>query len=368
MPNKTILHLTGAVSTKYGGLEKFLLELSKVCNTKGYNTILQYEIVPKSKEYLDDLEKNNIKIIVKPINTNPIGSILTITRLMKVISPEIVQTHFMNGVALLICPILTKIVHGQKIFHMQHLLSGLRRIPCIKFFLNRYNKIFCVSHAVADDLIHAGVNPNHISINYIGVFGNYEKSKNQRVFFRKKYNIPNEAIVLACIAFDHPVKGVDVLLNAFQRIIAEYPETHLVIVGIDPQVSTLYNLSNKLKVSSHVHWVGIIDHANENLSIADGYIQPSRKEGLGLGIIEAMAFGLPIVATNTGGIPEAVIDGETGYHADPGDPNSLADAIKQLLSEKERFKKLGENGFRRYQQMFKGENSIKNVLENYSLK
>ena len=195
----------------------------------------------------------------------------------------------------------------------------------------------------------------------------YEKSEKDRLNIRKKFDIPNEATVLSCIAFDHPVKGVDVLLKAFKRIIVENPDVHLIIVGIDPHVSKLYKLSNKLELSGYVHWAGITDHAIETLSMADVYVQPSRKEGLGLAIIEAMALGLPIVATNTGGIPEAVIDGETGYLADPGSTSSLANAIKQLLSDRARLKILGENGHRRYQQMFKGENSIKNLIENYNI-
>ena len=367
MLNKTILHFTAATSIKYGSFEKFILELSKSCNFKGYTTILQYERLPRSKEYLNDLENNNIKVIVKPILTNPVSSIITITKLIKVISPEIVQTHYIGEFNLLICPIITKILNVQKIFHMQHLFSDHKKIPLIKFLFNRYNHIFCVSSAVANNLIQAGVNPDLISINYLGLFGNYEKSEKVRLQFRKKFDIPIEATVLSCIAWDHPVKGVDVLLKAFKRILIDYPEIHLVIIGIDPQESKLYSLSKKLELSSSVHWVGIIDHAIEALSMSDIYVQPSRKEGLGLAMVEAMALGLPIVATNTGGIPEVVINGETGYLADPGSAIALADAIKHLLSDSVKLKILGEEGYRRYQQIFKGENSIKNLLEIYTI-
>jgi len=305
MSKKTILHFTGAISTKYGSFEKYLLEFSKLCNKHGYNTVIQYERLPYSKEYLKDLKDNNITVIVEPINKNPVISIITITKLIKVISPEIIQTHFINGFGLLCCPIITKIFNIKKIFHMHHLFSGFKKIPFIKFLFNNYNKIFCVSRAVADDLIQAGVNPNIISINYLGLFGSYEKSEKDRLNLRKKFDIPTEATVLSCIAFDHPVKGVDVLLKAFKRIIVENPDIHLIIVGIDPHVSKLYKLSNKLELSGYVHWAGITDHAIETLNVADVYVQPSRKEGLPLAIMEAMALGLPIVATNTGGIPEA---------------------------------------------------------------
>jgi len=367
MQNKTILHFTGMTSTKYGSFEKFLLEFSKLCNTKGYKTVLQYEHLPSSKKYLNDLENNNIKVIVKPINTNPVTSIITITKLIKVVSPEIIQTHFINGFGLLACPFIAKISNIQKIFHMQHLLSDFKKIPLIKIFFNRYSQIFCVSHAVAENLIGAGVNPSSISINYLGLFGDYEKSEKVRLELRQKFGIPAEATVLSCIAFDNPVKGVDILLDAFKRIVKDYPDVHLVIIGIDPKVSNLYKLSNKLGLSSFVHWVGITDNAIEALNISDIYVQPSLKEGLPLAIIEAMALRLPVIATKTGGIPEAVVDSETGYLANPGNAEALAEAMKKLISDRVRFKMLGESGYLRYQQMFKSENSIRDIINYYDI-
>lgn len=367
MSNKTILHITGMVSTKYGSFEKFLLEFSKLCNTKGYNNILQYEKLPYSKEYLNDLEENNIKVIVKPINKNPVNSLIGITKLIKFTSPEIIQTHFVNGFVLLTCPIIAKMFNLQKVFHMQHLFSDFKNISFIKFLFNRYDTIFCVSHAVAENLIKIGVNPNIILTHYLGLFGNYEKSEKIKLQLRKKFDIPSDAIVLSCIAFDHPVKGVDVLLNAFKRFSKEDHQIHLVIIGIDPQASELYKLSDKLELNHYVHWLGITDHANKLLSISDIYVQPSIKEGLPLAIIEAMALELPVVATKTGGIPEAVIDGETGYLADPGNEKALADAINRLLSNKLRLQTLGKNGYRRYQQIFKGETLIKDLIEYYNI-
>ncbi|MDH7506305.1 MAG: glycosyltransferase family 4 protein [Candidatus Thermoplasmatota archaeon] len=367
MQNKTILHFTGMISTKYGGFEKFLLEFSKLCSTKGYKTVLQYEHLPSSKKYLSDLENNNIRVIVKPINTNPFTSVITITKLIKDVSPEIVQTHFINSFGLLACPFIVKMFNIQKIFHMQHLLSDFRKIPFIKIFFNRYNRIFCVSSAVAENLILAGVNPSIISINYLGLFGDYGKSDKVKSELREKFCIPAEATVLSCIAFDKPIKGVDILLNAFKRIVKDYPNVHLIIIGIDPKISNLYKLSNKLGLSSFVHWLGIIDHAIEILGMSDIYVQPSLKEGLSLAIIEAMALGLPVVATNIGGIREVVIDGETGYLTDPGNEIALAEAIKRLLSDRLQMKIFGENGYHHYQQMFKGENSIKNLLNLYNI-
>lgn len=367
MANKTILHFTAANSTKYGSFEKFLIELSKSCYRQGYNTVLQYEKLPRSQEYLTDLKNNNVKVIVKPILTNPLCSIITITKIIKEVSPEIVQTHYIGEFNLLICPIITKILDIQKIFHMQHLFYDYKKIPLIKFLFNRYSHIFCVSHAVANNFLKIGVNPAKISVNYLGLFGVTERSEIIREQLRKKFDIPNDTTVLSCIAWDHPIKGVDILLKALKKVLVNYPRIHLVLIGIEPSQSTLYKLSENLELTKFVHWIGIRDHAIQMLNIADIYIQPSYREGLGLGIIEAMALRLPIIATNIGGIPEAVIDGETGFLVKPGSVNGLADAIKQLMFDKERLKIFGENGHRRYQELFKGEAAIKHLLKVYDI-
>lgn len=367
MSKKTILHLTGAISTKYGSFEKFLLEFSKQCTIKGYKTILQYEKKPYSKEYLDELHNNNIDVIIKPINTNPILSIITLTKIIKNESPDIIQTHFINGLNLVICPIIAKFLKTKKIFHMQHLYSNFEKIPLIKYIFNSYNKVFCISQAIAEDLRKAGVKPEIISQNYLGLLGEYKKSEIVKNHLRKKFNIPSEATVFSCIAFDNPVKGVDILLKGFKKIIEEFPGVYLVIIGIDPQISKLFKLSNKLKLSNYVVWVGITDHAIETLNVSDIYVQPSRKEGLGLAIIEAMALQLPIIATKTGGIPEAVIESETGYLVTPNSSTALVEAMKQMLLNPVKTKKLGKNGYQRYQQLFKGEKSIIKFLKIYNL-
>ena len=78
-----------------------------------------------------------------------------------------------------------------------------------------------------------------------------------------------------------------------------------------------------------------------------------------------MALKLPVIATRVAGVPEAVIDGETGYIAEPNSVDSLATTIACLLPEQSKWKIMGEAGYHRYLRLFRGENSIKTLVENY---
>ncbi len=365
MINKTILHLTSMISTKYGGLEHYFFELAQFCNQKGYHTVLQYELLPRSKAYLSDLADIGVDIIVQPINTNPIRSIQGITKLIWSIRPDIIQSHFVNGHALLTTLVIARMLGIQKILHMKHSNPELKKDSLRRFIFNRYDHILAASRSIADNLIQAGVNPKVVSTHYLGLFGKREKSNQLRLQLRKEFKIPNQAVVLACIAFDSPVKGLDILLGAFAKIINNRSQIHLIVVGVDPSLSDLPGQADKLGLTDHVHWAGIRDKGWQILNAADLYVHPSRDEGLGLAIVEAMSLRLPVVATRVGGVPEAVISGETGGLAEPGSVTSLADAIEHMLASQTRWKTIGDAGYRRYQDLFKGEKSVKILVEQY---
>ena len=166
--------------------------------------------------------------------------------------------------------------------------------------------------------------------------------------------------------FNDPVKGVDVLLEAFSKIYKNNNRLHLLIIGINPEIADAnYRTNIKSEAWKQVHWLGIVDRGWEKLNAVDFYVQPSRSEGLCLAIMEAMALKLPIVATTAGGNPEAVIDGVTGFLAEHNSVESLSEAIEQMLAAQSKWEAMGEAGYRRYIQLFRGENSIKTLVDKY---
>ena len=161
------------------------------------------------------------------------------------------------------------------------------------------------------------------------------------------------------------MKGLDILFQAFKMVSEHQKEIELIIVGVDQNNTKLTELAIDLGINDRVHWAGIKDEAWKVMQAADIYVQPSRSEGLPLTVMEAMALKLPIIATSVGGIPEAVLDGDNGYLAKPGDAESLSFAILRILKEPAKWREMGERGYNRYSQLFDGFESANNMLRKY---
>jgi glycosyltransferase involved in cell wall biosynthesis len=363
---KSILHITGMASTKYGGLESYFVELVRLCNKKGYNSILQYNSLPTSSEYAINLRNLGADVVTFNVNESSLRSILRLATLIYSIRPKIILAHFVNYKIRFAVPILGRLLGVQKNFAMVHSMHAPKKLSTRRFVFNNYSRIFAVSNAVRDCLIQAGVKPKIISTHYLGLFGNRIKSQKQHCKLREDFGIPMNSIVMACIAFDTPFKGLDILLKALANVYRKHPEIHLIIIGVDPAKSALPGQVAELGLDNCVHWAGVRDKGWKILNAADLYIQPSRfGEGLSIAILEAMALKLPVIATRVAGQVEAVIDGENGYLAEPGDVNSLTDTIEHLLAEKDNWKKLGDAGYLRYLRFFRGENSIETLVEKH---
>lgn len=139
-------------------------------------------------------------------------------------------------------------------------------------------------------------------------------------------------------------KGYDVLLQAFKEVSEKHSNVTLSIAGDGPELESLLGLRKELGLSRQAHFLGFRDDVPDLLSSWDIYVQPSRWEGLCITVIEAMASGLPVVATNVGGIPESVVDGKTGFLVHAGDMQELAEKINLLIENPRLRRKMGSEG------------------------
>jgi glycosyltransferase involved in cell wall biosynthesis len=136
-------------------------------------------------------------------------------------------------------------------------------------------------------------------------------------------------------------KGVDVLVVAFARLAAEGACHRLVVVGDGPERGALETSARALGVSEAVDFEGALPREGvaERMRAADLVALPSRREGLGLVVLEAMACGTPAVASRVGGIPEVLLDPACGRLVAPDDPDALAVGMREVLSDgKERYR------------------------------
>jgi len=163
---------------------------------------------------------------------------------------------------------------------------------------------------------------------------------------RKAFGFAPGDTVLGIIANLRAVKGHKFLLKAFQNVRRTTPDVRLklLVVGEGKLEGELKDLADKLGVSNDTVFAGFRDEIPRVLAAIDIFVLPSLWEGFPVSVIEAMASGKPVIASRAGGIPEAIVEGETGLLVPPGDVPALEKAIEALAGSPELAKKMGEAG------------------------
>jgi len=134
-------------------------------------------------------------------------------------------------------------------------------------------------------------------------------------------------------------------VRVFARIRERVP-ARLLIVGEGPELSRAGQLINELGVAAHVELVGEAQDVTGLLSVSDLFLLPSLQESFGLSALEAMACGVPVVASNVGGLPEVVIDGVTGFLHPPTDVAQMAESAIRILSDPALHARMAADGVR----------------------
>jgi len=172
---------------------------------------------------------------------------------------------------------------------------------------------------------------------------------------------PTPRPIAISVARLSPEKDFPTLLRSVPEIVVCVPDFHLRIVGDGPERSKLETLIRDLHIELYVELLGERNDVPELLAHAGFFVTSSLTEGISLTLLEAIAIGLPIVATNVGGNPEIVQDGFTGRLVPPSDPKALAFAISLFCQHKNRWPDLGRAGRRRVLEHF----DIRQMLRNY---
>jgi glycosyltransferase involved in cell wall biosynthesis len=158
--------------------------------------------------------------------------------------------------------------------------------------------------------------------------------------------------VLGTVARFDRVKALDVLIEAFALLPPPLSKARLLIIGDGPERGRLEALARDLKVAERVRFAGFIADAPRCMPAMDLYVSASRREGLPLSLLEAMACGLAVVATRVAGHVDAVEDGVTGLLVPVDNPGALASAMGALLGDSERRRRMGEAGRERVERDF----------------
>ena len=163
---------------------------------------------------------------------------------------------------------------------------------------------------------------------------------------------PQGELLLAHVSNFRPVKRTGDVLRIFAKAAKDLPAS-LLMIGDGPDRAAAETLARELGIWERVHWLGIIDDTAPLLASSDLFLLPSENESFGLAALEAMACGLPVIATASGGMPEVIVDGETGYLAPVGDIDALAEGTRRLLEDVPRRSLFAATGRQRVEERFR---------------
>ncbi|MBF0557736.1 MAG: glycosyltransferase [Nitrospirae bacterium] len=276
-----------------------------------------------------EAHKQGIDVFTFPFkSTSDIGTIEGLVRHIRGNAYDIVNTHsgkdsWVGGIAAKLArvPVLVRTRHlniplRRNIFNFIHYLPDMY-ISCGENMRNTLvskcgfpaDKVVNISTGVSDDFFNVKRNPT----------------------LKKKYGLEADALVIAKVGIFRRVKAHQVTLKCVRRVVDELPNARFLFVGDGPDREEMEGLARKLGVAEYVIFTGFINDIAEVYSFSDLSILSSLSEGIPQSIMQAMAAGVPVVATRVGGIPEIISHMETGILVEPLDHEALAEGIIKIL-------------------------------------
>ncbi|WP_100372728.1 N-acetyl-alpha-D-glucosaminyl L-malate synthase BshA [Bacillus sp. FJAT-45037] len=220
----------------------------------------------------------------------------------------------------------------------------------IRFGIEQSDRVTAVSDDLVkqtQDLVHTS-KPIDTVYNFIDERV-YQKTEVNEL--RRHYGIEEDDNVLIHISNFRPVKRVGDVIKSF-ALINEQLKSKLLLIGNGPELAVARELVRELTLEDQVLFLGNQKHIAELLSMSDVKLLLSEKESFGLVALEAMACGVPVIGTKTGGIPEVITDGENGYLCDVGDVECVAKRAIELLSNRHLHKNFATNAAKKVRTTF----------------
>ena len=288
-----------------------------------------------------------------------------LSRVLKQLKPDIVHAHDPHGVAMAsialsmsTLPRLPRLVASRRVdFHMrQSALSRwkYRQVDCF----------ICASDAIRQIVVSDGIPGNRTVTVHEGIdLGRVAAAP--RAELHGELWLPHDAPLVGNVAALVPHKGHRHLVDAAALVLRKQPDARIIIAGEGELRPSLEHQIRQHHLEKHVILTGFRTDILSLHKAFDIFVMSSVTEGLGTSILDAMACGKPVVGTTAGGIPEVVVDGETGLLVPPRDAGALAEAIIRVLSDRSLRERMGAAGLARVQERFSAEIMVKKTLEVY---
>jgi glycosyltransferase involved in cell wall biosynthesis len=199
--------------------------------------------------------------------------------------------------------------------------------------LRRHDSVIVVSHVLRDAAIRAGVAPQRVFWVPNAIDPAQLPSPRQREDLCREIGADPERPLLAAVGRLSPEKGQRVLVDAFSRVRHRLPGSRLAIVGDGPEEASLRGQVETLGLAQDVTFMGLRADGQQIIGALDALALPSFSEGMPNVLLEAFAYGTPVVATRVGGVPDMLSDGDSGWLVSPGDAEGLAFALVEALAD-----------------------------------
>ncbi len=355
----TILHTESA--KRWGGQERRTFAEAREFKKRGYRVILAVQ--PESA-----LGKHakEIGIEVREIGMGNRDIAKAFFRLLSLIRRErvdIVNTH--SSKDSWIASFAARLAHQPILLRTRHVTIPISNHP-LNIVYKMPHKIITVSNYLRNTMIQKNrIKPKKIvSIPTAVDLAKFDFNiSGKRV--REELVINPEVPLVGMIGVIRMEKGHRYFIEAAQRILKIKPEAKFLIIGPEPKGETVIQKVRELKLEKKILVLGLRSDTPQILAALDIFVMPSLREALGTALLEALAMKKAVVATWVGGIPEVIIHNQTGLLVPPADGKALARAILELLENREKAKRLGENGRRLVEEKFSQKSMIEKIEDLY---
>jgi glycosyltransferase involved in cell wall biosynthesis len=272
-----------------------------------------------------------------------------LTQYIQATGPDLVHCHSRRGADILgglaasfadVPAIVSRRVDNTEM----RLMAALRYRP--------FRKIIAISEAIAAVLRDHDVDADRIKVIRSAVdTTRFEKPVNRDAFL-KEFGIPKDAIIIGAAGQLIPRKGHRYLLQAIADLRHKHPEIRLIIFGEGHLNNQLRAQAASLGLGEVVKFAGFREDLDDFMGAFDIFVHPALAEGLGVATLKAAAAGVPVIGFNAGGLPEAVVDGETGILVSPENVEELRTAIATLIDDVDLRHRMGAAGQQRMQSEF----------------
>ena len=297
----------------------------------------------------EELKKRRLHYIPgAPRNSGDIASVIRMASHIRRHGWEVIHGHVGRDY---VPVVLAGILADRPAIITRHLLNPMKTAS--RWALRRAARVVAVSQAVADVLTaESGLPERLVTTLLTGIDTSQFRPGESARSLLPSLGIPGEAMVIGAVNRLHEGKRIDILLQAAAIVNRDHPNARLVMIGDGHLRDQVETMIQDLGLTGVVTLAGFRSDVDRLLPEFDLFCLASDREPLGYVVLEAMACGLPVIASRSGGVVEAVVDGETGLLFEPGSADSMAAAMSALIEDRGRAKAMGMAGRARVEREF----------------